>query len=163
METDLQRLNEMITRLLTVAKLDAANALQSQVRVNQGNRGPCGGPGRPRGSESSSQCCRECSSQRREVHQPRHRSRGCPSSYSGDYFQRGHHLSARPWERRTGRGSAPGVLPSAAWSGAPVSRQGLRFSTVSPLDAEDGDEQRGGRFPRVPSMPKFLWSVDHYT
>jgi two-component system sensor histidine kinase CpxA len=34
METDLQRLNEMITRLLTVAKLDAANALQSQVRVN---------------------------------------------------------------------------------------------------------------------------------
>jgi two-component system, OmpR family, sensor histidine kinase CpxA len=34
METDLHRLNEMITRLLTVAKLDAANALQSQVRVN---------------------------------------------------------------------------------------------------------------------------------
>jgi two-component system sensor histidine kinase CpxA len=34
METDLKRLNEMITRLLTVAKLDAANALQSQVRVN---------------------------------------------------------------------------------------------------------------------------------
>jgi two-component system sensor histidine kinase CpxA len=34
METDLQRLNEMITRLLTVAKLDAANALQSQVRVD---------------------------------------------------------------------------------------------------------------------------------
>lgn len=34
METDLQRLNEMITRLLTIAKLDAANALQSQVRVD---------------------------------------------------------------------------------------------------------------------------------
>ena len=34
METDLQRLNAMITRLLTVAKLDAANALQSRVRVN---------------------------------------------------------------------------------------------------------------------------------
>jgi two-component system sensor histidine kinase CpxA len=34
METDLQRLNELITRLLTVAKLDAANALQSRVRVN---------------------------------------------------------------------------------------------------------------------------------
>jgi len=34
METDLQRLNEMITRLLTVAKLDAANALQSRVRVD---------------------------------------------------------------------------------------------------------------------------------
>lgn len=34
METDLQRLNDMITRLLTVAKLDAANALQSRVRVN---------------------------------------------------------------------------------------------------------------------------------
>jgi two-component system, OmpR family, sensor histidine kinase CpxA len=34
METDLQRLNEMITRLLTVAKLDAANALQSRARVN---------------------------------------------------------------------------------------------------------------------------------
>jgi two-component system sensor histidine kinase CpxA len=34
METDLQRLNELITRLLTVAKLDAANALQSHVRVN---------------------------------------------------------------------------------------------------------------------------------
>jgi two-component system sensor histidine kinase CpxA len=34
METDLQRLNDMITRLLTVAKLDAANALQSHVRVN---------------------------------------------------------------------------------------------------------------------------------
>jgi two-component system sensor histidine kinase CpxA len=34
METDLRRLNEMITRLLTVAKLDAANALQSHVRVN---------------------------------------------------------------------------------------------------------------------------------
>jgi two-component system sensor histidine kinase CpxA len=34
METDLQKLNEMITRLLTVAKLDAADALQSHVRVN---------------------------------------------------------------------------------------------------------------------------------
>jgi two-component system sensor histidine kinase CpxA len=34
MEFDLQRLNEMIARLLTVAKLDAANALQSHVRVN---------------------------------------------------------------------------------------------------------------------------------
>lgn len=34
METDLQRLNEMITRLLTVAKLEAANALQNHVRVN---------------------------------------------------------------------------------------------------------------------------------
>jgi two-component system, OmpR family, sensor histidine kinase CpxA len=34
MESDLQRLNDMITRLLTVAKLDAANALQSHVRVN---------------------------------------------------------------------------------------------------------------------------------
>jgi two-component system sensor histidine kinase CpxA len=34
METDLQRLNDMITRLLTVAKLDAADALQSRVRVN---------------------------------------------------------------------------------------------------------------------------------
>jgi len=34
METDLQRLNEMITRLLTVAKLDAADALQSHTRVN---------------------------------------------------------------------------------------------------------------------------------
>ena len=34
METDLQRLNELITRLLTVAKLDAANALQSHVRVD---------------------------------------------------------------------------------------------------------------------------------
>lgn len=34
METDLKILNEMITRLLTVAKLDAANALQSRARVN---------------------------------------------------------------------------------------------------------------------------------
>ncbi len=34
METDLQRLNEMIARLLTVAKLDAANALQNRARVN---------------------------------------------------------------------------------------------------------------------------------
>jgi two-component system sensor histidine kinase CpxA len=34
METDLQRLNEMITRLLTVAKLDAANVLQGRARVN---------------------------------------------------------------------------------------------------------------------------------
>jgi two-component system sensor histidine kinase CpxA len=34
METDLKRLNEMIARLLTVAKLDAAGALQSPVRVN---------------------------------------------------------------------------------------------------------------------------------
>src|ERR1700722_7527840 len=34
METDLKRLNEMIARLLTVAKLDAASALQSPVRVN---------------------------------------------------------------------------------------------------------------------------------
>lgn len=34
METDLQRLNEMITRLLTVAKLDAADAIQSNVQVN---------------------------------------------------------------------------------------------------------------------------------
>ena len=34
METDLQRLNKLITRLLTVAKLDAANALQSHVRVD---------------------------------------------------------------------------------------------------------------------------------
>ena len=34
METDLQRLNEMITRLLTIAKLDAANALQRPVRVD---------------------------------------------------------------------------------------------------------------------------------
>ena len=44
-----------------------------------------------------------------------------------------------------------------------VNCQGLRFSTVSPLNAEDGDEQRGGKFPRVPSMPKSLWSADHYT
>jgi two-component system, OmpR family, sensor histidine kinase CpxA len=34
METDLQRLNGLIARLLTVAKLDAANALQSRVRVD---------------------------------------------------------------------------------------------------------------------------------
>lgn len=34
MEIDLQRLNEMIARLLTVAKLEAANALQNHVRVN---------------------------------------------------------------------------------------------------------------------------------
>jgi two-component system sensor histidine kinase CpxA len=34
MEIDLRRLNEMITRLLTVAKLDAASALQTHVRVN---------------------------------------------------------------------------------------------------------------------------------
>ncbi len=34
METDLQRLSEMIARLLTIAKLDAANTLQSHVRVN---------------------------------------------------------------------------------------------------------------------------------
>jgi two-component system sensor histidine kinase CpxA len=34
METDLQRLNKLISRLLTVAKLDAANALQSRIRVN---------------------------------------------------------------------------------------------------------------------------------
>jgi len=34
METDLQRLNELITRLLTVAKLDAANVLQNHRRVN---------------------------------------------------------------------------------------------------------------------------------
>src|SRR3984957_3633077 len=34
METDLKRLNEMIARLLTVAKLDAASALQCHVRVN---------------------------------------------------------------------------------------------------------------------------------
>ena len=47
--------------------------------------------------------------------------------------------------------------------GADRSVQGLRFSTVSPLDAEDGDEQRGGKFPRVPTMPKSLWSADRYT
>jgi two-component system sensor histidine kinase CpxA len=34
METDLQRLNGLIARLLTVAKLDAANALQTRVRVD---------------------------------------------------------------------------------------------------------------------------------
>jgi two-component system, OmpR family, sensor histidine kinase CpxA len=34
METDLQRLNEMIGRLLTVAKLDAASTLQNSIRVN---------------------------------------------------------------------------------------------------------------------------------
>jgi two-component system sensor histidine kinase CpxA len=34
MEADLRRLNEMITRLLTVAKLDATNELRSHVRVN---------------------------------------------------------------------------------------------------------------------------------
>jgi two-component system, OmpR family, sensor histidine kinase CpxA len=34
MEIDLQRLNEMIGRLLTVAKLDAASTLQNSVRVN---------------------------------------------------------------------------------------------------------------------------------
>jgi hypothetical protein len=55
--------------------------------------------------------------------------------------------------------------PNGLWRfrfGNPTS-QGLRFSTASPLDAEDGDEQRGGKFPRVPSMPKSLWSADHYT
>ena len=47
--------------------------------------------------------------------------------------------------------------------GSAGSEQGLRFSTVSPLNVEDGDEQRGGKFPRVLTMPKSLWSADHYT